>query len=119
MRKIIQLILASLKEILIIIAFLLSLLNMWYTFFLKGSPIFSCTKWTAIQMIKNNSPHAAFAVQISIYNKGRVPLQVYDFVLKAKTNDGQQVLYQAVLLWDLRQWIEDGNREDKVGRAQK
>ncbi len=70
-------------------------------------------------MMKETGSLAAFAVQISIYNKGRVPLQVYDFVLKAHSTYGQTVLYEAIVLWDLRQWIEDGDRPDRVGRAQK
>ena len=119
MKSILQTILANWKEILSVLAVLLSAASFWYTFFLKGTPIFACAKWTAVQMIANGQPKAAFALQVSIYNKGRVPLQVYDFVLRAKSDDGQQVLCEAIVLWDLRQWIEDGDRLDKVGRAQK
>ncbi|MBI3004772.1 MAG: hypothetical protein HYY49_05085 [Ignavibacteriales bacterium] len=70
-------------------------------------------------MLSNQAPRATFAIQISVYNRGKVSLQVYDFVLHAKSDDGQKVTYEPVVLWDLRQWLEDGNRPDKVGRAQK
>jgi hypothetical protein len=86
---------------------------------MKGKPIFNCSKWTAIQMLKDGNPHSTFAVHLSIFNKGKVPLQIFDFLLKAKTNKGQILDFEPILLWDLRQWIEDGDRPDKVGRAQK
>lgn len=106
-------------DVIALLALVLAVINLWHTFFLKGKPIFACTKWTAVQMHLKDQPCAAFAVQISLYNKGKVPLQLFDFVLQATSDDNQTVVYEAILLWDLRQWIEDGNRPDRVGRAQK
>lgn len=101
------------------LALFVSFFNLWYNFFAKGKPIFSCHKWTAIRMEKNGHPEAAFALQINVYNKGTKVLQLYDFVLVAETDDNQKATYEPIVLWDLIQWIEDGSRPDKVGRTQK
>jgi hypothetical protein len=63
-------------------------------------------------------PLAAFSVHISVVNDGKVPLEIRDILLAAKTPE-RLIVYEPIILWDVRQWIEDGNRPDKVGRAQK
>ena len=66
----------------------------------------------------SKKPLAAFSLHITVVNEGKVALEIRDLLLIAKTGD-RRIFYEPILLWDLRQWIEDGNRPDKVGRAQK
>lgn len=67
----------------------------------------------------SGEPRAAFSVRVSVVNEGKRPLEIRDLLLAADTNDGQPIFYEPLFLWDWRQWIEDGDRPDKVGRAQK
>ncbi|HYV14331.1 MAG TPA: hypothetical protein VE980_25715 [Pyrinomonadaceae bacterium] len=63
-------------------------------------------------------PLAAFSVHVSVVNDGKLPLEIRDLLLTASTPE-RLIIYEPILLWDVRQWIEDGNRSDKVGRSQK
>lgn len=102
------------------LAFLISCLNLWYNFLRKAKPKFVCSRWTAIGMQHSDGfPKAAFAVKISSINNGAKPLEVKDFLLTAKDKNKILFIYEPILLFDLRQWIEDGNKPDKFGWAQK
>ena len=102
------------------LALLLSAVNFWYSFLRRARPVFVCSRWTAVGMQgADGRPRAAFAVQISVINRGRKPLELTDFVLVADTEQGKRVFYEPLFLWDLRQYIEDSGRQDRIGRAQK
>ncbi|WP_144295402.1 hypothetical protein [Rhodothermus marinus] len=64
-------------------------------------------------------PRAAFCVHVSVMNKGKVPLELQDLMLAAEVGEEYPIFYEPILLWDLQQWMEDGDRPDKVGRTQK
>jgi len=103
-----------------IIALLISAATFWFSYLRKAKPLFVCSRWTAKRMDKaDGSVRAAFSVYISVMNKGKIPLVLYDLILVAEVEEDDRILYEPILLWDLRQWIEDGNRPDKVGRSQK
>lgn len=103
-----------------IIALLISGVTFWFGYLRKAKPHFVCSRWTAIRMDHaDGRPRAAFSVYISVMNKGKVPLELRDLMLVAEVGKDHPILYEPILLWDLRQWIEDGNRPDKVGRSQK
>lgn len=102
------------------IAILLSALTVWRSFFWRGAAEFVCSSWTAIRMTGNDDrARAAFCVTLSIGNPGNRPLTVFDLLLKAEIPDRGTIFYEPILYWDIRQWIEDGARKDKVGRTQK
>jgi hypothetical protein len=102
-----------------LLALTLSGVAFWFSYFRKGTPKFVCSRWTAVRMEHvSGKPLAAFSLHITVVNDGKVPLEIRDLLLIAKTPD-RTIIYEPILLWDLRQWIEDGNRPDKVGRAQK
>ncbi len=104
-----------------IIALLISFLTFWFTYLKKSIPLFACSKWTAMRMIHTptNTPRAAFSIYVNIANKSKVPLTLYDFVLKAEVEQEAPIFYEPLFLWDLAQWIEDGNHPERIGRAQK
>ena len=105
--------------ILSLLALSLSGVAFWFGYFRKGTPKFVCSRWTAVRMEHvDRRPLAAFSLHITVVNEGKVPLEIRDLLLVAKTPE-RVIVYEPILLWDLRQWIEDGNRPDKVGRAQK
>jgi hypothetical protein len=106
--------------ILSILGLILSIINFWYNFLRKAKPSFVCSSWSAIGMQhKDGYPRIAFAIKISVTNNGVKPLIIKDFYLLTKDETGSIFHYEPIVLFDLRQWIEDGNRPDKVGRAQK
>jgi len=108
-----------LSFILSTLALTLSGVAFWFSYFRKGTPKFVCSRWTAVRMEHiSKKPLAAFSLHITVVNEGKVALEIRDLLLIAKTGD-RRIFYEPILLWDLRQWIEDGNRPDKVGRAQK
>jgi len=108
------------QTLIVVLAFGLSLFNFWFVFLKRGMPQFVCSQWTAIRMQDEKGlPIAAFMIKIGIINRGGVPLEVKDFMLVAKNQSQRVSFYEPLLLWDLRQWIEDGDRPDKVGRTQK
>lgn len=102
------------------LAFILSGVAFWHSSLRRGTPKFVCSRWTAIQMQQSSGePRAAFSIHVTVVNQGTAPLEIRDLLLVAETGSEQPIIYEPILLWDLRQWIEDGNRPDKVGRAQK
>lgn len=101
------------------LALILSLINFWFAFLFKGKPVYACSMWTAVKLNQNNSPRAAFALNISIYNKGNASLKLFDLFIQVTDDSGNYYYYEPIVLWDLKQWIEDGNRPDRVGRTQK
>lgn len=102
-----------------IIALLISGATFWFSHLRKAKPHFVCSRWTAMRMDADGRPRAAFSVYISVMNKGKVPLELRDLMLVAEVGKDHPILYEPILLWDLQQWIEDGNRPDKVSRSQK
>ena len=103
-----------------ITALLISGATFWFNHLRKAKPHFVCSRWTAIRMEHaDGRPRAAFSVYVSVMNKGKVPLELQDLMLVAEVEKEHPIFYEPILLWDLRQWIEDGDRPDKVGRAQK
>jgi len=103
-----------------VLAFILSLANFWFNFLRKAKPSFVCSRWTTIGVQHGDGfPRAAFAVKISITNNGVKPLTVKDFLLVARDKNSTLFYYDPILLFDVRQWIEEGNKADKVGRCQK
>lgn len=101
------------------LALFLSLINFWFTFLFKGKPIYACSMWTVVQLIQNGSPRAAVALNLSVYNKGNSSLKLFDLLIQVVDDSGNYYYYEPIVLWDLKQWIEDGNRPDRVGRTQK
>jgi hypothetical protein len=102
------------------IALFISGATFWFSYLRKAGPHFVCSRWTAIRMQHSSGkPLASFSVYVAVVNKGKIPLEVLDLVLEAEVGEGSPIFYEPILLWDLRQWIEDGSRSDKVGRTQK
>lgn len=103
-----------------IAAFGLSIFAYWSSSIRKRSPQFVCSRWTAVRLdTPENTPLAAFMIQVSVINRDGTPLEIRDLLLVARNRTQNTCYYEPLLLWDLRQWIEDGDRPDKVGRAQK
>lgn len=100
-------------------AFILSLFSLWYTTFRRGRPTFACSKWTAIGLSADGVTGAAFTIQVSVINNGNRPLVLKDLMLVAKTSENKEIYYDPILLFDLRQYIADMGKDDRIARAQR
>jgi hypothetical protein len=92
------------NSVIAIIALILSTWSLYLNYFAKGKPIFVCSQWFVVRSgtmsISQPLPDfPLFAVQISVYNEGKVPVRVSDLLLSTLV-DGQKAFYRPITFFD-------------------
>jgi len=102
-----------------ILAFGISALSFWYGFLKCPDPIFSISRWTAFGITNKGREGSTFILKIDINNPGTKPVMIKDFIIIAVTHNGNKIIYEPIMLWDLTYYIESMGTPKKIVEFQK